>query len=175
MGGTGNSIGDFNLYMHDSEYDHVKDGQPKEYYENYKVNCTFSQLLPGFKEENPWVVERNKNEWEIEVPLLKFGTIHKLRKNYRFEWGDNNWRKIMWEEITKRGFVVEGYIAIGGYYHEGGKTIFRYYYLTSKIGEEPVYLQSPTEGVDILQRVTCVEDEEWIIRKGLEFYTEIRT
>lgn len=175
MGGTGNGIGEYNLYMHDSEYDRVKDGQPKEYYENFMVECTFTKYLPGFKKENPWVIERNKEEWDIEVPLLKFGTIKKLRKNYRFTWGDNNWRKVMWEEINKRGFVVEGYPCISTHYGEGGETHFKYYYLTSNIGEEPVKLQSPTEGVNILHELHGVEDEEWLIRHGLEFYTEIRT
>ena len=174
MGWTGNGIGDFRFFMHDSEYDRVKDGQPKEYYENFMVSCEFSQLLPGFKKENPWVVERNKNIWDIEVPLLKFGTIKKLRKNYRFTWGDSNWRKVMWEEIEKRGFEVMGYPGVGVYYGEDGETHWKYYYLTSEIGEEPVKLQSPTEGVDILHQLYGPEDEEWLIRHGLEFYTEIQ-
>ena len=141
------------------------------------LNLEFSKLLPGWKEkEYPWSAsERNKKEWDIQIPLLKFGKLKKLKKNYRFVW-DDDWclRHFLWEEITKKGFVVEGYIAIRDYYEEKGKTNFKHYYLTSKIGEEPVTLQSPTKGVDILHRVHNNEEHEWIIRHALEFYTEIR-
>ena len=35
MGGYAGGIGNFALQMGDYVFDYVKDGQPKEYYENY--------------------------------------------------------------------------------------------------------------------------------------------
>ena len=82
----------------------------------------------------------------------------------------------MWKEIVGRGLIVEGYVGISNYYTDkNGKDIFKYYYLTSEVGEEPITLQSPTEGVDILQHIRNEEEQIWLIKNGLDFYTEIRT
>lgn len=176
MGRYVNYIGDFYLEIHDSIHDHIKDRQPKEYYENYMVDADFIQYLEGWKEpEHRWMPEkRNKNEWEIQIPLLKLGKIHKLKKNYRFKW-EGNLRKLLWEEIHKRGFVVEGYVFIRDFYgDENGKNVWKHYYLTSNIGEHPIKLQSPTEGVDILHQVHNEDEHLWIIKQALNFSTKIK-
>lgn len=176
MGGYISSIGNFHLSIHDSVHDYIKDKQPKEYYENYMVDGKFTQYLDGWKEPKySWMSrERNKNEWDIQIPLLKLGKIHKLKKYYRFKW-EGNLRKLLWEEIHKRGFVVEGYVAIRDFYtDENGENIWKYYYLTSNIGEQPVKLQSPTEDIDVLHQVYNEDEHKWIIKQGLGFYTKIK-
>jgi len=176
MGWGGASIGDFTLMVHDSVYDYVKQNRPKEYYEKYVVELEFSQLLEGFKNDNPWIVERNCNEWEVKIPLLRLGKIVKLKKNYRFEW-DMDLIKLLWDEIQNRGFVVEGYVCVKSYYtDENGKNIWKYYYLTSNIGEEPIKLQSSLkdEEKNMLHKIENYEQHIWIIKNGLDFYTMMK-
>lgn len=178
MGWYGGSIGDFRLLIHDSVHDHVKDKQSKEYYENYLVDAEFKQLLPGFKEpERPWMGrERNKNEWDLQIPLLMLGNIFKLKKNYRFEW-NINLDKLMWEEIEKRGFIVEGYISIGKYCGKDNEndSKWNYFYLTSKIGEKPIKLETPINDNHNVKKhiVNNYYDHYWLMHNGLEFFTEI--
>jgi len=168
MGGYAGGIGNYALHMSDWVFDYVKDRQPKEYYENYMVDLTFIKR----DNDHPW--SDHDSEEEIQLPLLKFGKIEKLKKHYRFE-QDFSLQKLLWEEIEKRGLVVEGYVGISNYYtDENGKNIFKYYYLTSKIGEEPITLQSPTEGVDILHGINNYEENVWCVKQGLEFYSNIR-
>ena len=168
MGGYAGSIGLYALHMGDWVFDYVKDRQPKEYYENYMVDLTFVKR----DSDHPW--SDHDSEDEIQLPLLKLGTLEKLKKYYRFI-PDFSLQKLLWEEIERRGLVVEGYIGLSNYYtDENGKNIFKYYYLTSEIGEEPVCLQSPTEGVDILHRVRDFEENKWCVKQGLEFYHKIR-
>ena len=96
--------------------------------------------------------------------------VLKLKKYYRFE-SDFSLHKLLWEEIQKRGLVVEGYVGLCDYH----ATNVKYYYLTSHIGYEPVKLQSSTEGVDILHGISFYEDLEWIDKQGLQFFRNIRT
>lgn len=176
MGGYAANIGDFALHMGDYIFDYVKDRQPKEYYDNWMVDMEFIQYQPGWlKKKHPWSVEeRNKKVWDILIPLSKLGNIKKLKKYYRFE-SDFDLKKLMWEEIVGRGCIVEGYVAVSDHYTDkGGGVIFKYYYLTSEIGEEPIKLQSPTEGVDILHHVRNYDEHIWMIKHALDFYTEIR-
>lgn len=172
MGGYAGCIGDFALHMGDYVFDYVRNSAPKEYFENKTIEMDFIHYLPGFK-KHPFIIERNQDRYGIEVPLLNLGTIEKLKKHYRFT-PDFNLTKLLWEEIEKRSFTVEGYASIGNYYEEDGKTIWKYYYLTSGIGEHPIKLQEPTEDVDILHEVHNYDEHMWLIKNGFDFYTEIR-
>ena len=177
MGGYAASIGDYSLYLHDSFHDYIKDGEPKEYYEKRVAHAEFRVLLPGWYEhEYPWMGrQRNRKEYDINIPIMKLGRLEKLRKYYRFHY-EGGLNTILWEEIKKLGVIVEGYVGLGVHYKdEDYEDVWKYYYLTSNIGEEPVKLQSPTEGVDILQHINNEEEHLWILKQGLEFYTEIRT
>lgn len=174
MGGYAASIGDYALHMGDYVFDYLATSAPKKYFEDINIEMEFIHYLPGMDESNKWIIQRNKAVINIMVPLLKLGSLTLLKKHYRFE-PDFNLRRIMWKEIVGRGIIVEGYVGTNSYYEdENGKTIFKYYYLTSKVGEEPIYLQSPTEGVDITQHVRNEAEHIWLIKNGLEFYTEIR-
>ena len=169
MGGYAGMIGRYALHMGDWVFDYVKDRQPKEYYENYMVDLEFIKR----DDDHPHSDDDYRDD--IQIPLLKLGKLTKLKKYYRFE-PDFSLQRLLWEEIERRDLVVEGYIGIYNYYvNENGENIFKYYYLTSEIGEEPIRLQSPTEGVDILHRVRNFEENKWCVEMGLEFFSEIRT
>lgn len=171
MGGYAGCIGDYCLIVPDYVFDYVKDGQSRDYYDNYQIDCEFVQYLPGLKKENPFVVEKNKNEWNIQIPLSKFGEIKKLRKNYRFHL-DFNLNSLLWSEIKKREIIIKGYIGIGGYYeNENGKNVWSYYYLMSKIGEKPIKLQSDADDI-VEHELKDYEDHKWIIKHGLEFFNK---
>jgi len=155
MGCDFSSIGNFSVSVRDC---HIKDGQPKEYYEKFMVYCEFMD-------------EKNSDKWDVAIPLLKLGKLEKLKKNYRFK-PEFNLMKILWEEIEKREFIVEGYIGIVSYYHEHetGKKIYKHYYLVSNIGEEPIELSSPARSVNIpSHHVHDYNEHKWIIENGLKF------
>lgn len=167
MGGYAGMIGKYALHMGDYVFDYVKDRQPKEYYENYMVDMTF--IIRD--SDHPWS-DRDVED-EIQVPLLKLGKLTKLKKYYRFK-PDFSLQRLIWEEIEKRDLVVEGYIGIFSFYEKDFKRVYKYYYLTTNIGEEPIKLQSPTKGVevDMLHHVHNFEENKWLVEQGLEFFNE---
>ena len=179
MGGYAGSIGDYALYMDDYVFDYVKDGKPKEYYEKYMVDLTLKHYLPGFKNEYSWVVERNKEEWELKVPLLKLGFIKKLRKYYEF-YPSYNLQKLLWEEIHKRKIKIEGYIYISNFLENDDedsdeRNIWFYYYLTTPIGDEKIKLESFSENELPPKYILRNYDENmWVHQHGLEFSSKVR-
>lgn len=160
--------------MGDYVFDYVKCSKPQEYYENYMIDMEFIQYLEGTTKYR-FYTERNKKTWNIKIPLLRLGRLNKLKKYYEFI-PDFNLQKLMWEEIKKRGLTVEGYIYIGDWIrgYDEREDIWNYYYLTSKIGEEPIKLQSLTNDINILHNVSSYDEDTWIQRHSLNFTTKIR-
>lgn len=172
MGGYIGQIGAYELYMPDYVFDYVKQSQPKEYYEKYEIKLEFAKILDGFKKENPWVIERNKEEETLKLPLLSFGKLKKLRKYYRFEW-DYNLEKLLWDELEKRNIKIKGYVFVrihvnGGWNH---KDIWNYYYLTSIVEDDDITLSSTIKKMHTL---TSYDELSWLFKKGFIFSQKIK-
>jgi len=131
MGRYVGRILNYHLEMGDYVFDYVKENQPLEYYQNYKINTTLTT----------WDENKNETEEPIEIPLLKFGKPKLKIKKYRF---DINWdfslHKILYDILVSRKIPIVGEI----YLVASGKDRYTSikYYLQGDIGTDNVQLSN---------------------------------
>jgi hypothetical protein len=155
MGWYGSSIGDHRVICHDSSFDkYINVNKPKEWFLEKIINMEFINNLD--------------EEFEIEIPLMRFGHLVKLRKNYRFDldlWEKDTLTIILFEEINKRELVIEGDVVLYGTNYET-RSIF---HLKSRVGDNNIVLTN-----EMNQEPTIIktkEDVDWLKEKGLSFTT----
>lgn len=152
MGWTGQSIGKYRLICHDSTFEEFYEAKkPKEWFENKRVSFEFTA---------------DGKEEEIEFPLLRFGNLKKLKKNWAidlFYLEDKTITKLLFEELDKRGIKMMGQIYVGSYRSDGGKV----FYLQSDIGNDEIHLCSNNKGMNYALR--NFDEYMWLVKNHLEF------
>lgn len=155
MGWFGNSIGDYDATIHDSTFEYVKDGKPKEYYEKYKVSVYF---------RNPSRVEVKK-----EFPLLLFGKIKKRKKYYEFivdlETGVSKiLGDLLFDWLTEQKIKLRGIVKLWVHIEDRK---FKEYFMVSEIGAKKIELDNKG---GVQHFITTHSELIWVRQNGLEFY-----
>ena len=153
MGWYGNNIGGYTLTMHDAVFEHVKKGQPKEYYENYGVSLYFK--------------DGDGKETELGYPLSLFIKIVKRTKHHSFE---PLWDKgmgvilgeILFDILKAKKVSMLGTVELLIYRPDN---VLKYF-LISQIGATDIELNN-TGGV--IHTINSYDDIRWLHANGMEF------
>lgn len=153
MGGYGARILNYNLYMGDYVFEYVKENQPFEYYNSYKINV---ELTIYNNNEKPTIEA-------LEIPLTEFGNIVLKRKYYKFDidWDKFSIHRILYNILKSRKIPIIGEICLKLYTRE----VTHRYYLQSNIGEDNVVLSNYHYKI---YPIMSYDDFIWMWKNGLD-------
>lgn len=152
MGGFITTFGRYSAYYGDYEWDYIKDGKSKEYYEKATIPVTIKDRL-------------TKEEEDVEMPVLALIDL-KLKKKYYGYTHKNGHPFRDWfvtyllEKKNYKGFLC--HIKHSSFRQDSEVT----YYLTSKVGEDRVVLVNDKKKA---HAIYSLEDLQWLEKHHLEW------